>query len=240
MKIVAMTDVHANLPALLAALKAIRAEGYDILVHTGDAIALGPYPSECLELLFNTPRIRFVMGNNDAYFVNGLPKPQQPSTSNENLQHQLWTHTQLDPALRRTMAQWPYIIDLESSGTRATFVHYALDASGQDFVPSIKEPTIADMDNAFSSVNSSVVFFGHDHSPCDLQGRMRYMNPGSLGLCKEPVARYCSVELSSKGFTVEHLAAEYDRTGLFRAYAERNVPARQAIQKAFFGRAADD
>jgi len=234
-----MTDVHANLPALLAALKAIRAEGYDILVHTGDAIALGPYPSECLELLFDTPRIRFVMGNNDAYFVNGLPKPQQSSTSNENVQHQLWTHAQLDPALRQTMAQWPYIIDLENSGTRATFVHYALDASGRDFVPFI-EPTIADMDTAFSSVNSSVVFFGHDHSPRDLQGRMRYVNPGSLGLCKEPVARYCSVELSPTGFTLRHSAVEYDRAGLFRAYAERHVPARQTIQKVLLGRAADD
>jgi predicted phosphodiesterase len=232
-----MTDVHANLPALVAALKAIRAKGYDILVHTGDTIALGPYPSECLELLLDTPRIRFVMGNNDAYFVNGVPEAQR-SSGNENLQHQLWTHAQLNATLKGEMAQWPYVIDLEDSGARATFVHYALDASGRGFVPFMA--SIADRDAAFSSVDSSVVFFGHDHSPSDLQGRIRYVNPGSLGMCREPVARYCSVELSSRGFTVEHLAAEYDTTDLFRAYAERHVPARQAILRVRFGRTADD
>jgi predicted phosphodiesterase len=36
-----MTGTHANLPALEAALKAIRAEGCDAVFHTGDTIAIG-------------------------------------------------------------------------------------------------------------------------------------------------------------------------------------------------------
>jgi predicted phosphodiesterase len=35
MKIVVITDVHANLPALQAALESIRAEGYDALFPIG-------------------------------------------------------------------------------------------------------------------------------------------------------------------------------------------------------------
>jgi len=54
MKIVVITDTHANLPALEALLKAVRTEGYDAIFHTGDAIAIGPYPAECLDLLLNT------------------------------------------------------------------------------------------------------------------------------------------------------------------------------------------
>jgi protein phosphatase len=53
MKIAVMTDVHANLPALAAALDAIRREGCEALFHTGDAIGIGPYPAECLDLLLN-------------------------------------------------------------------------------------------------------------------------------------------------------------------------------------------
>ena len=60
MRFVVVTDVHANLPALEAALTEIRGEGYDLLVHTGDAIGIGPQPAACLNLLLQTPSIRFV------------------------------------------------------------------------------------------------------------------------------------------------------------------------------------
>ena len=35
MKIVVITDVHANLPALEAVLTAAKQHGYDVLIHTG-------------------------------------------------------------------------------------------------------------------------------------------------------------------------------------------------------------
>ena len=49
MKIVVITDVHANLPALQAVVDQIEIEGYDQIIHLGDSIANGPYPQECLE-----------------------------------------------------------------------------------------------------------------------------------------------------------------------------------------------
>jgi putative phosphoesterase len=238
MRIIVITDVHANLPALQAALKAIREGGYDIIVHTGDAIGLGPYPAECLELLFNTPNVRFVMGNHESYFVNGLPKPQPSLMSDGEVRHHLWTHAQLEPGLKTRIAQWAYSLSIENPGTKATFMHYALDASGQDFVRIIRHPVITDMDSAFSSLGPTVVFYGHDHRPSDMQGRLRYVNPGPLGCSREAVATYCSVDLSQRGLTVEHLSIPYDRTGLYQAFEQRSVPERQFIQQAFFGRDA--
>ena len=54
-KLAVFTDLHANLPALRAALADIAREGCDALVHTGDAIAIGPQPAECLDLLLGMP-----------------------------------------------------------------------------------------------------------------------------------------------------------------------------------------
>lgn len=65
MRMVVLTDVHANLPALRAALQAIRAAVYDAIFHTGDAIGIGPFPAETLDLLLTTPRLHGVMGNHD-------------------------------------------------------------------------------------------------------------------------------------------------------------------------------
>lgn len=236
MRIIVMTDVHANLPALRAALKAINRDGYDIIVHTGDAIGIGPYPAECLELLLNTPNVCFVMGNHDSYFVNGLPKPQPSWMSDAEVQHQLWTHERLDPGLRTTIARWPYCLDYESESTKVAFLHYALTASQQDFIPVIRRPILTDLERVFSSLNSALVFYGHDHFPFDAQGRTRYVNPGSLGCSREAVAMYCVAELSGGRFNIEHRTAVYDSTDLFRAFEERNVPGRHFIQRVFFGR----
>ena len=105
MRIAVITDVHANLLALEAALHAIQAEGYDALFHTGDAIAIGPYPAECLDLLLSTPNIQFVSGNHETYFVEGLPSPQPAWMSDGEVAHQQWTHAQLDPQMRLVLAE---------------------------------------------------------------------------------------------------------------------------------------
>ena len=72
-RIVIISDVHANLPALEAALATIDAAGYDAIYHLGDAITIGPFPAECLDLLLDTSHMRFLMGNHDAWFAHGLP-----------------------------------------------------------------------------------------------------------------------------------------------------------------------
>jgi predicted phosphodiesterase len=236
MRIIVMTDVHANLPALRAALTAIKRDGYDIIVHTGDAIGIGPYPAECLELLLNTPNVRFVMGNHESYFVSGLPKPQPSYMSDGEVQHQLWTHERLEPGLRTIMAKWPYRLDCDIEGTKVTFLHYALTASGQDFLPVIRRPILNDLERMFSPLNSALVFYGHDHFPFDAQGQTRYVNAGPLGCSREAVATYSLAEFSERRFDIEHRRAAYDSTELFRAFEERNVPERHFIQRVFFGR----
>ena len=78
MKIAVLTDVHGNLPALQVALRAMRREGADAIFHTGDAIGIGPFPAECLELLLSTSGMNLICGNHDAYFSTGLAEPQPP------------------------------------------------------------------------------------------------------------------------------------------------------------------
>ena len=134
-RIAVITDVHANLPALAAVLESIRAEGCDAVFHTGDAIAIGPYPSECLDVLLNTPSIQFVMGNHDAYFADGLPEPRPAWMSEGEVEHQRWTHARLGSQMRSIIARWPYSLELEFEGVRTTFVHYGLAPSGRNFTP---------------------------------------------------------------------------------------------------------
>ena len=237
MRVIVATDVHANLPALRAALTAISNEGYDVFVHTGDAIGIGPYPSECLELLLNVRDAHFVMGNHESYFVNGLPTGPS-SISDVEAQHQLWTHSQLDRGLKPLIAKWPYRLDWNVESVKTIFVHYALTESGQDFLAAVGRPTLADLDRVFSSLDFTVAFYGHDHFASDVQGRRHYVNPGSLGVSAAAFARYAVADFSAGKVVVEHRAVAYDQTPLFQAFEERHVPGRQFIQRVFFQKVA--
>ncbi|HEY7029751.1 MAG TPA: metallophosphoesterase family protein [Thermomicrobiales bacterium] len=232
-----MTDAHANLPALRAALTAIRAEGCDRIYHTGDAIGIGPYPAECLDLLLDTPGARLVMGNHDAWFAFGLPTPRPPWMSEGELRHQLWTHAQLDPALRPVVAGWPYARDEHIEGGHVRFLHYALDETGRGFRWLGPDPRPEELDVVFGE-EAHLYCFGHDHAPRDVQGRARYLNPGALGCSVEPVARFAIVGIEAGRITTGLHSVPYDDAELIREFARREVPERAFILRTFFGRAS--
>lgn len=238
MKLAVITDVHANLPALRAALQAIGEEGVDLVVHAGDAIAIGPQPAECLDLLLGLPNARFVMGNHDAWFVHGLPQPQPKWMSDGEVAHQRWTHAQLEPSLRDVIATWPDYLSLDLGGVRTAFVHYALDATGRRLQTPLRDPTAAQLDAAFSVYNpdcATVIFYGHTHVFSDVQGCARYVNPGSVGCAPEAVARYTLMTCRGDTPELEHRVVAYDDAELFAAFEERQVPEREFIFKAFLG-----
>jgi predicted phosphodiesterase len=239
-RIAILTDAHANLPALEAALAAIRAERVEAIVHTGDAIGIGPFPAEVLDRLLNTTGVRLVMGNHDAWFAFGLPSPRPSWMSEGELAHQRWVHAQLDPALRPVVAAWPWVIEEEVGGVPIAFVHYGLDESGRGLAPLVPNPSAADLNRLFARHRARLVFFGHHHYPGgvgpEVVGRARYVNPGALGCAPEPLAPFALLTVERDGTCrVAFHAAPYDPVPLIRAFEERTVPERAFIWATFFG-----
>ena len=62
MRILVISDVHANLPALRAVID--EAGVADLVIHAGDIVGYNPYPNEVIELLKGVGA-RSVMGNHD-------------------------------------------------------------------------------------------------------------------------------------------------------------------------------
>ena len=240
LRIAVLTDSHANLPAVEAALAAIRAEGVAAVYHTGDAIGIGPFPAEVLDRLLHEPRMHLVMGNHDAWFAFGLPEPRPPWMSEGELVHQRWVHAQLAPALRPVVAGWPWAIEEMLGGLPSAFVHYGLDASGRGFAPVVRAPGVGDLDRLFARHQARLVFYGHQHYPGtvtpEIVGRARYVNPDALGCAPTPVARFALMEVDRDGAAqLAFRAVSYNAAPLWRAFAEREVPEREFIQATFFG-----
>jgi len=235
MKIAVLTDIHANLPALRAALDEIALIGCDKIVHTGDLIGIGPHPRECMELMFERPDVLYVMGNHDAKFASGLPPVRPPQMSSRVYVHHRWTHEQLDPAMRDVVAEWPYAITKSCAGVRFAFQHYGWNVATQRFADVIDDPTASDLDRMFGGKNHDVVFYGHHHPKHEEQGLAHYINPGALGCSDEPVARFAVVELQGDGtYEISHHAAPYNPCVLFEAYEAREVPQREFFYENFF------
>ena len=235
-RIAVLTDVHANLPALDAALTAIQRLGADVVYHTGDAIGIGPFPAECAERLTTRPSTHLLMGNHDAWFAFGLPDESATWMAPEEREHQHWVHAQLDPALKHVVAAWPYASSLRIEGLRLDFLHYPLNESGGFRSPQELTPDAAAA--LFQLPTSTLVFFGHDHRPWDLTaGTTRLVNPGALGCSPDPVARFVLVEVESGGsYALSFHNAPYDPRPVFRALEMRRVPARDFIRQTFLPR----
>ncbi|MCP5096980.1 MAG: metallophosphoesterase family protein [Chloroflexi bacterium] len=234
-KLAIFTDVHGNLPALRAALQAIKHEGVDAMIHLGDAISIGPFSAECLDLLLSQSNIHFIMGNHDAWYANGLPQPQPKWMSNGEVMHQTWTHRQINPSLRQVVAKWPYVMQETFEKVSFTCLHYALQPAGNDFLPIVQNPSTADLDHLFETSQTDLIFYGHTHRFADAQGKARYINPGSLGCYTEPVARYTAVTCHQGSYTIDHCAIPYDDQPLFAAFENRQVPEKEFLYEAFFG-----
>lgn len=239
-RVAILTDAHANLPALEAALEDIRAEGVKAIYHTGDAIGIGPFPAEVLDRLLHTAGVRLVMGNHDALFAHGLPEPRPAWMSEGEAAHQRWVHDQIDPALRPVVASWPWSIDEEIGGVPVTFVHYALDETGHGFKSPARHPDSAVMDGLFAPEHAELVFYGHQHYPSavnrEIVGRATYVNPEALGCGPAPVARYALLEVDrTKTYRLGYRAISYDPVPLFQAFEERVVPEGDFIRRTFFG-----
>ena len=239
MKVAVFSDVHANLPALEAALAAIRAEGCEAIVHCGDAIAIGPHPQACLDLLLNTPNAHLIKGNHDAWFAHGLPDPLPDWMSAGELAHQRWVHARLDPGLRAVVAEWPFVLEAECEGVRVAWMHYAPATRpivpGHEFVSAPRDPAPEDLDRIFGHYGADVVFFGHTHRAGDVMGQARYVDLGSLGCYTEALARYVVLECEEGRYTLEHRAAPYDDGPLYRDFEARQVPERAFLYRAFYG-----
>lgn len=237
MKIIVFTDVHANLPALRAFRRHIETEGYDLAVHTGDAIDIGPYPAETMEELLGIPRLQLVMGNHDAWYVHGIPEPQPGVIDRTEAEHCAWTAEQLGAGYQEELRQWPLFVWQEFNGVRVTFVHYGLTAEMDEFVPLLPDPSPADLDDMFGNFQTHLLFHGHTHPSSDMQGELgRYINPGALGCFFRPLARYCVLEFRKGGYRLTYRSVAYDDRELQAEYGRRNVPAARFILKEFFGK----
>ncbi len=252
MRVAALYDIHANLPALEAVLDDVRAARADRVVVGGDVLP-GPMPRETLELLAG-PDVptHFIMGNGDLAVLSeaaaGRPGAARywGTTSGEPLpepqrEELRWTANKLLAEHRSMIEEWHEADEFDIEGVgRVLFCHGTPRSETECFTRLTPEKALL---QAFDGVTAEVVVCGHTHMQFDrLVGGIRVVNAGSVGM---PFGRTGAdwlllgpaVQLHHTAFDIDKAAVRVRASGYPQAddFAARHVlssPAESAALKA--------
>lgn len=227
MKIVVLGDIHGNLPALEVALREARAEGYDILCHSGDLVGYAPFPDETVALIRNEG-IPGVRGNLDDSVSNQAEEfgscTMDPAMRAFEERAYGWTLAHAEHATRSHLGNLPFEQRLDAGGRRAVLVH----ANPVDLYTGLWEERDEDYFRDMGDASEAdVVIFGHTHRPYHriVDGR-HFINAGSVGfpVDGDPRTGYCVIQTNGSVET-QFRRFPYDVDRLLKAAADRRFPA---------------
>jgi len=226
MKIIVLGDIHGNLPALEVALRESRAEGYDVLCHTGDLVGFAPFPDETVERI-RALRIPGVRGNLDDGVVSEAEDFGSCATDEEGRSFErkayAWTLEHTARPSIHFLGNLPFDQRLDFGGRRAVLVH----ATPIDFSTCLWE----DRDEEFfremgDASEADIMIFGHIHRPYHriVDGR-HFVSAGSVGYPQDgdPRTGYAVIQTNGN-VEVQHRRFPYDTARLLTVAAQRHFP----------------
>jgi putative phosphoesterase len=184
MRVAAIYDIHANLPALEAVLQDIRQAEADHLVVGGDVLP-GPMPRETIACLLDLDiPVQFVQGNGDREVLaqmEGAETDWYRTASEQWREPVRWTAQQLNPEHKRLLAGWSKTLAVEIGGLgEVLFCHATPRNDSEIFTRLTSEDRLVPV---FEGLNVPVVVCGHTHMQFDRTvGRIRVVNAGSVGM----------------------------------------------------------
>jgi len=233
MRVLIISDIHANLTALEAVLGA--AGDFDATWCLGDVVGYGPDPSECVSRIRSLPNLTCLLGNHDAAVIDEI------DITSFNLEARIsvrWTQSVISNASLDFLRDLPGKVEVEGQ----TLAHGSPRHPTWEYL--LDTPTIAEN---FGHFDTPYCFVGHTHLPmiCQLDGDHQLpdhivpetfqplqltpraiINPGSVGQPRDrnPLAAYAI--LDSETHILEYRRVAYDIEAVQNRMFAANLPRR--------------
>lgn len=216
MKLLIISDIHANWPALRAVLAA--EPDADEILCLGDLVDYGPEPRRCVEwAIAHVAPMRLIQGNHDwAVGWNEDPKCSLPYRHLAEITRKHCLRA-LSEGLRSFLCElWPqrsFMIEdarcvaCHAAPSDPLFRYLALSQGSEQWKDEVERAGRPDF-----------LFVGHTHLPASLTlGATQIMNPGSVGQPKDDDPRAAYAVLQDGAVRLSR--AVYDVEKTVRAYA---------------------
>lgn len=155
MKVLIISDIHGNLPALEYVLQ--KHKDAEQIICLGDVVNYGPWSNECVDIMDTLPAVTTILGNHEEVFING-------EYTGKNIIAQTF-FSFCYPSFSRNAKISNYL--LKYSQSNCDFMH----TIGNDYIYPDSQPVI-----------EKDTFIGHSHRLFmnNLNG-YRLVNAGSVG-----------------------------------------------------------
>ncbi len=208
MRVAALYDVHANLPALEAVLAEVESEDVDAIVLGGDCIH-GPQPREVLDRLRGLQaRTLWIRGNTDRLIAG--------DQESDDLHR--WVADALGAEDLGFLGALPLTQRLDVDGLGHVLFCHATPRNDEEIVTPLT--TDKRLGTILEGVDADVVVCGHTHMQQDRRvDGIRWVNAGSVGLPYEDEIKAFwallgpDVELRRTPFDAEAAIAAFEAVG---------------------------
>lgn len=184
MKIVIVSDIHAN----LAAIEALPEASYDQLWCLGDIVSYGPRPHDTIRWVMTHARAT-VRGNHDHAVGFAVTPECSPSYRGLAAATRQYTHEVCTTADFEFLRELPLRREMVIDQTKFQLVH----ASPIDPLFGYLPEDSSDWQKQVEKINADFLFVGHTHAPFVRKiDHCTIVNPGSIGQPKtgRPLACY--------------------------------------------------
>ena len=233
MLIALLSDIHANLPALQAAVIEAKTRGAKQIICAGDIVGYGPFPNEVCEYL-KTNEIRSNSGN---YDIKVLDEIKYGKSAVESLQKKkrelvIWTAKHLEKKAQRFLLDLPESLEeVLPGGRNLLVVHGSPISNDDDIYPSI---TPKGLETKLKHTRPDILVCGHTHIPFvkKISG-MLIINCGSTGqsVDGDPRPSYAIISVDEKSASGRIIRFEYDINETIKALKNTSLP--KTLQKDF-------
>ncbi len=220
MRVLVVSDVHGNWPAL----EAVAAVAHDAVVCLGDVVGYGPEPAACLRWL-RASGAELVQGNHDRALADDVPPGCRPDFERLAAAAAGIGRAQLTEGERVFLREIPRTRSLVLDGRRILLVH----ATPAEPLYSYLGPEPERWRASLASVDADLVLVGHTHLPFRFRfDGIEVVNPGSVGQPKDGDRRaaFALIEdgvprLERVPYDVERTIASLRAAGIDRGALER-------------------
>ena len=236
MRLALISDIHANLPALVAVLGDISGRtDVAATLHLGDLVGYAPWPDETVALL-KERGIVGIAGNYDSTVATEYKhcgcKYEDPRQ--EELSHlsYAWTRAHTSASTKAFLGALPFRLDVRPlgghlAGPALTLVHGTPTLNTVYWTEDRSDAFCLKMAGAVGLSAGDVLAFGHTHVPWhrEVEG-IHFVNTGSVGRPKDGDWRagYVLLDIGSGPVRVEVVRVEYDVERTMRAIRESDLP----------------
>jgi predicted phosphodiesterase len=226
MRVAFLSDIHANFPALCAALERARLLGVSRHIVAGDVIGSGPHPVEVIRLLRERDAL-VLQGNVERKVLSlrGSEKHRKKWLKKRSAAHLAWTARQLSEAEWEWLAALPGELHLALNTVGVQVVHGTPRSDDEYVFPSVTAEALRGM---AVDARAKVLVCGHSHIPfTKLVAGIRVINCGSVGrpVDGDPRGAFVLADFSRPAAVRSHVVRfRYAIDDLAADLAARKVP----------------